>query len=96
MNNVNLWSLVALLGAGSLLGCSKAYTTAPVAFDSIRKSFETGPETTKGKPSACIKRVHGWGRTSKPPRKAVRISGPADVALDREKKLQADNEDHPQ
>jgi hypothetical protein len=96
MNNVNLWLLVAMLGVGSLLGCSRAHTTAPVAFDSIRKSSETGPKTTKSKPSACIKRVHGSGRTSKPLRKAVRISDPDAVAVDREKKLQADNEDHPQ
>lgn len=95
MRHVNLWLLIALLGVGSLLGCSKVYTTAPVS-SSIRKPFEVGPETTKGKPSACIKWVRGSGRTSKLLRKAVRISNPAAAAVDREKKLQADNEDHPQ
>ena len=95
MKHVNLWLLIALLGVGSLLGCSKVYTTAPVS-SSIRKPFEVGPETTKGKPSACIKWVRGSGRTSKLLRKAVRISDPAAAAVDREKKLQADNEDHPQ
>ena len=95
MKHVNLWLLIALLGVGSLLGCSRVYTTAPVS-SSIRKPFEVGPETTKGKPSACIKWVRGSGRTSKLPRKAVRISDPAAAAVDREKKLQADNEDHPQ
>ena len=95
MKHVNLWLLIALLGVGSLLGCSRAYTTAPVS-SSIRKPFEVGPEATKGKPSACIKWVRGSGRTSKLLRKAVRISDPAAAAVDREKKLQADNEDHPQ
>jgi hypothetical protein len=96
MKRLKLWLLVVLLLVGSLVGCSRAYTTAPVAPDNISKSFEPGPETTKGKPSACIKRVHGSGRTSKPLRKAVSISDPEAVGVNREKTLQADNEGHPQ
>jgi hypothetical protein len=96
MKRLKLWLLVALPLVGSFVGCSRVYTTAPVAPDSIRKSFEPGPETTKGKPSACIKWVHGSGRTSKPLRKAVRISDPEAVVVNREKNFQADNEDHPE
>jgi hypothetical protein len=92
MKNVNLWLLVALLAVGSLEGCSRAYTAPPFAPDRTRKSFETDTET-QNKPSACIKWVHGSGRT-KPLRKAVKISEPA--AVGREKQLQADNEDHSQ
>jgi len=56
---------------------------------------ETGRETTTGKPSAGIK----WasGRSSRTPRKAVKTAAaPESAPGDREKKLQADNENHPQ
>jgi hypothetical protein len=109
MKRLKLWSLVAALALGNLVGCSRASTNSPDASDSIRKSFdksgrelgegreETGPETTKGKPSACIKWAKGSGRTSKPLRKAVKTAADREaVPEDREKKLQAENETHPQ
>src|ERR1700720_2694823 len=105
---LELWLLVALLAVGSLAGCSRASTTLPDASDRISKSFdqsgrehgkgreETGPETTKGKPSACIKWVKGSARTGKTLRKAVKTAAdPEAIPEDREKKLQAENETHP-
>jgi hypothetical protein len=109
MKRLKLWSLVAALTLGNLLGCSRASTNSPDAADRIRKSFdqsgrdhgegreETGPETTKGKPSACIKWAKGSGRTSKTLRKAVKTAAdPEAIPEDREKKLQAENEQHTQ
>ena len=76
MKVLMLWLLVALLAVVSLMGCSRSYATAPAAPDSIRKSLETGPETTKGKPSACKKWVKGSGQTNRPLRKAVKTTEP--------------------
>ena len=52
---------------------------------------ETGDETTKGKPSAGIKWAKGVRRTSKTPRKAVTVAESGEG----EKKLQAEDVDHP-
>jgi len=58
---------------------------------------ETGYETTKGKPSAGIKWAKGSGRTSKTLRKAVKtVAAPESGRGDREKTLQAENDNHPQ
>jgi peptidoglycan hydrolase-like protein with peptidoglycan-binding domain len=58
---------------------------------------ETGVEATKGKPSAGIKWAKGSGRTSKPLRKAVKtVAVPESGWGDREKTLQAENDNHPQ
>jgi Putative peptidoglycan binding domain len=58
---------------------------------------ETGYETTKGKPSAYMNRAKGLGRTSKTPRKAVKAVAAAESGLeDRQKSLQAENDNHPQ
>jgi peptidoglycan hydrolase-like protein with peptidoglycan-binding domain len=57
----------------------------------------TGFETTKSKPSPYIKWATGSGRTSKTLRKAVKtVAAPESGRGDREKKLQAENENHPQ
>jgi len=58
---------------------------------------ETDNETAKGKPSAGIKSAKGSGRTSKTPRKAVKtVAAPESGPGDREKTLQAENDNHPQ
>ena len=58
---------------------------------------ETGDETTKGKPSAGIKWAKGSRRTSKTLRKAVKtVAAPESGREDREKTLQAENDNHPQ
>ena len=54
---------------------------------------QTGHETPQGKPSAGIKSA---GRTSKPLAKAVkRVASPESVRTDRQKTLQAENDNHP-
>jgi peptidoglycan hydrolase-like protein with peptidoglycan-binding domain len=58
---------------------------------------ETGDVTTKGKPSAGIRWAKGSGRTSKILRKAVKtVTAPESGRGDREKTLQAENDNHPQ
>ncbi|HEX4920832.1 MAG TPA: hypothetical protein VFV92_08840, partial [Candidatus Bathyarchaeia archaeon] len=58
---------------------------------------ETGYETAKGKPSAYMNRAKGLGRTSKTPRKPVKAVAAAESGLeDRQKSLQAENDNHPQ
>jgi len=58
---------------------------------------ETGSETTKGKPSAYIEWGKGSGRTSKTVSKAIKpVAAPQSGRGDREKTLQAENENHPQ
>jgi hypothetical protein len=54
-------------------------------------------ETAKGKPSAYMNRAKGLGRTSKTPRKPVKAVAAAESGLeDRQKSLQAENDNHPQ
>src|SRR5208337_5464135 len=58
---------------------------------------ETDYQTAKGKPSAGIKWAKGSGRISKTPRKAVKtVAAPESGPGDREKTLQAENDNHPQ
>jgi peptidoglycan hydrolase-like protein with peptidoglycan-binding domain len=58
---------------------------------------ETGYETAKGKPSAYMNRAKGLGRTSKTPRKPVKAVAASESGLeDRQKSLQADNDNPPQ
>ena len=57
----------------------------------------TGDETTKGKPSAGIKWAKGPGPTSKPlPKPVKKAAAPESGRGDREKTLQADNDNHAQ
>jgi hypothetical protein len=103
MKRLELWSLVAGLALGSLVGCSRASRKSSDASDGIRSDREVaegrqeiGPGTTKGKPSACIKWDKSSGRLSKPPRKAAKgLAVPQRVPEGREKKLQAQNENQP-
>jgi hypothetical protein len=103
MKRLKLWSLVAGLAVGNLVGCSRASRKSPGASDGIRLGREVaegrqeiGPGTTKGKPSACIKWDKSSGRLSKPPRKAAKDTAvPQRVPEDREKRLQAQNENQP-
>ena len=97
MKRLELWSLVAVLAVGNLMGCSRASSSSklPHASDGIRASRgvaegrqEVAPGTTQLKPSACIKRDKGFGRLGKPLRKAK----DAIVSKDPERKLQAENE----
>ncbi len=58
---------------------------------------ETGDQTTKGKPSAGIKWAKSSGRTSKSLRKPVKtVAAPESSRGDREKTLQAENDNSPQ
>ena len=58
---------------------------------------ETGYETTTGKPSAGIKWAKSSGRTSKTLPKAVKtVAAPESGRGNREKTLQAENDNHPQ
>jgi peptidoglycan hydrolase-like protein with peptidoglycan-binding domain len=58
---------------------------------------ETGDETTAGKPSAGIKWAKGSGRTSKTLPKSVKtVAAPESGRGNREKRLQAQNDNHPQ
>ena len=101
MKRLKLWSLVAVLAVGNLMGCSRASTKPPHASDGIPAGRgvaegrqEVAPGTTQLKPSACItciKRDRGSGRLSKPPRSAKN----AIVSKDPERKLQAENENQP-
>jgi peptidoglycan hydrolase-like protein with peptidoglycan-binding domain len=60
-------------------------------------SNKAGGETKRDKPSAGTKWAKGHGRTSKSPRKAVKAVAAAESGRgDRDKKLQAENESHPQ
>ncbi len=108
MKRLRLCLLAALLLVGSQVGCSRAFTRSPDVSDSIRKTFdksslelgerheEIGPET-KGKPSACIQWSKGSGRARRTLRKTVKtVATPKAVPEDREKKLQAENENHSQ
>jgi hypothetical protein len=62
----------------------------------LERREETGNVTTKGKPSAGIKWAKGSGRTSKTLRKAVKtVAAPESGGGDREKTLQAENDNHP-
>jgi hypothetical protein len=99
MKRLKLWSLVAGLALGSLVGCSRASRNSPGAEDGIRSDREVaeggreiGPGTINGKPSACIKWDKSSRRLSKPPRKAAKGTAVPQRVLDREKKLQAQNE----
>ena len=98
MKRLKLWSLVAVLAAGNLMGCSRASTKPPHASDGIRAGRgiaesrqEVAPGTAQLKPSACIKRDKDSGRLSKPRRKAK----DAIVSKDPERKLQAKSENQP-
>jgi len=58
---------------------------------------ETGSETTRGKPSAGIKWAQGSRRTSKTLRKTVTaVAAPESGRVNREKTLQAENDNLPQ
>ena len=99
MKRLKLWSLVVVLAVGELMGCSRASTKPPNASDGIRAGRavaegrpEVAPGTTQLKPSACIKRDKSSGRLSKPPRKAAKGTAVPQRVLDREKRLQAQNE----
>jgi hypothetical protein len=96
MTRLKLWSLVAGLAVGNLMGCSKPSTQSPHASEGIRTGREVAegrqgiaPGTIPGKPSACIKWDQGSGRLSKPVRKAKGAAVPKDP-----EKLQAKNENH--
>jgi hypothetical protein len=96
------WSLVVGLALGNLVGCSRASRNSSVAEDGIRSDREVaegrqefGPGMTAGKPSACIKWDKSSRRLSKPPRKAAKGNAVPQPVPDREKKLQAQNENQP-
>ena len=57
---------------------------------------ETGDQTTKGKPSAGIKWAKSSGRTSKSLRKPVKTVAAPENSGDREKTLEAENDNRPQ
>jgi peptidoglycan hydrolase-like protein with peptidoglycan-binding domain len=57
---------------------------------------ETGDQTTKGKPSAGIKWAKSSGRTSKTLRKPVKTVAAPENSGDREKTLEAENDNRPQ
>jgi hypothetical protein len=102
MKRLKLWSLILGLAVGNLMGCSRASTKSPDASDGTRagREFaegrqEVGPGTTDGKPSACVKWDKSSRRLSKPPRKAAKDTAVPERVLDREKNLQAQNENQP-
>ena len=71
MKRLKLWSLVAALALGNLLGCSRASTNSPDAADRIRKSFDQsgrdhgeGREETGNKPPKGIFYSEGRGEGS--------------------------------
>jgi hypothetical protein len=79
MERLKLWSLVAGLALGSLVGCARASRNSSGAEDGFRSDREVaegrqdfGPGTIDGKPSACIKWDKSSRRLSKPPRKAAK------------------------
>ena len=103
VKRLKLWSLVVGLALGSLVGCSRASRHSSGAEDSIRSDREVaegrqefGPGTTDGKPSACINWDKSSPRLSKLPRKAAKGNAVPQPVPDREKKLQAQNENQPQ
>ena len=59
-------------------------------------SNQAGGETKRDKPSAGIKSAKGSGRTSNKIRKVKAVAAPESGWGDREKRLQAENESHPQ
>ena len=91
-----LWTLVAGLALGNLLGCSRAPRNSEPsdAVGSNREVAEVAPETIPGtnpdKPSPCIKWAKGSGRLSKP--EVVKTTGTESTSRDRQKRLQAENE----
>jgi hypothetical protein len=94
--------LVVGLALGNLVGCSRASRHSPVVEDGIRSDREVaegrqefGPGPIDGKPSACIKWDKSSRRISKPPRKAAKGNAVPQPVPDREKKLQAQNENQP-
>lgn len=102
MKRLKLWSLVVGLALGNLVGCSRASRNSPGAEDGIPSDREVaegrqeiGPGTINGKPSACIKWDKSSGRLSKPPRKAAKGTAVPQRVPDREKRLQAQNENQP-
>lgn len=102
MKRLALWSLVVGLALGNLVGCSRTSRNSPAAEDRIRSDREIaegrqefGPGTTDGKPSACIKWDKSSRRLSKPPRNAAKSTAVPRPVPDREKKLQAENENQP-
>ena|ERR1700690_2347264 len=98
MKRLKLWSLVAGLALGSLVGCARTSRNSPGAEDGIRSEREVAedgrefsPGTIHDKPSACIKWDKGSRRLSKS-RKAARDTAVLQRVLDRDKRLQAQNE----
>jgi hypothetical protein len=96
------WSLVVGLALANLVGCSRASRNSSGAEHRIRSDREVaegrpefGPGTTDGKPSACIKWDKSSRRLSKRPRKAAKGNAVPQLIPDREKKLQAQNENQP-
>jgi len=63
----------------------------------VRSREKIGYETTKGKPSACIKRAKGPWQTSNTLRGAVKtVVAPEAAGADRERTLQVENDNYPQ
>jgi hypothetical protein len=94
--------LVVGLALGNLVGCSRASRNSSGAEDGIRSDREVAegrqefsPGTTDSKPSACIRWDKSSGRLSKPKQKAAKGNAIPQPVPDREKKLQAQNEDRP-
>ena len=106
MKRLKLWLLVAVVAIGSLVGCSRASTKSRDASDHTRKLFdqsgrelgvsreEVRAETTKNKPSACIKWAKGSGRRSTLRRAIKTAADPQAVPENREKNLQAANDNY--
>jgi hypothetical protein len=96
---LKLWTLVGGLALGNLLGCSRAPRNFEPS-DAVRSgpevaegAPETIPGTNQDKPSPCIKWAKGSGRLTKPVRKAVKTTvGTESPSRDRQKRLQAENE----
>jgi hypothetical protein len=96
------WSLVVGLALGNLVGCSRASRNSSGAEDGIHADREVAegrqefsPGTTDGKPSAYIRWDKSSRRLSKPKRKAAKGNAIPQPVPDREKKLQAQNDDQP-
>jgi peptidoglycan hydrolase-like protein with peptidoglycan-binding domain len=58
-------------------------------------SDRAGHETAKSKPSACIRWTKGSGRTSKTRKEVKTAAASESTRGDHEKRLQAENENHP-
>jgi hypothetical protein len=85
-----LWTLIALLAAGTLMGCSRISTKSLNASDGIlsdRQLAESRQEAPP-KPSPCVRWDNAAGRFSKPGRKAK----DATVSKDSRPRLQAKND----